>query len=724
MTYIVNPIGVVDPNNTTSTPLSSQSVFIGTPTSCQGYNSVYLYSFASNSTTANSISNGIQVQFSDSNIVSSYTTGSTITGSPANNIMTLNASDSTTLASYYIIITDGPFKSQNNVVSSLSGQKATLVSQWYNVSLTGTITSVVASSSGTVITIDGTSLPTTYITAGTSILLTINSVPQNYLVTSVTTNTSTQIVLSTTGNATTGTATNAVLLTSPGSGFNYNTSSFVSEYQDTYYSPVKYVRSFQVIKKYYRIIYINDGIVQSIFNLSSYLTPVSTSEGIVVNFEPTRMDLYGKLQVVEPFTLFELKFQAYKTNIDIFSTVLYTSNATNLPLPTPSNSTLNLVASTGGAGTLVCQSKRYAIYQPGKTMLMYFTGILNNGSNTNGTTTYIGYFDNILASTPTFGGNGLYFSYNPLLGISVNLLNSNGATLTTVPQYLWNGDRMDGSGPSGIKLSFNKMQFFMIQFAWLGAGLIQFGFNCFGQIHICHTFTNYNTLSFPWATSPNLPVRYQITTASSTDSGSLLVGCASVISEGGYNIEGRIFSCSNLQNIVNLNTTETPVLAITGTTTTTIGSPGIGSSTTNTYYHQLINVLSLSAISTATNVTILISLRLYPSGTSFGKTGTVWTDVDTSDSVVKYAQGGTGVGQLSDGTSGTGTFTTTGSKLIYQDYIFGKSQPISANELTNLFSTIGSNYLNVSDIIIVTGMYINANGTTPAQVSLTWQEAY
>ena len=576
---------------------------------------------------------------------------------------------------------------------------------------------MVVSSSGTVVTIDGTSLNTTYITTGTSILLTISSVPQNYLVTSVTTNISTQIVLITTGNTTIGTATNAVYLTSPGSGFNYNTSSFVSEYQDTYYSPIKYVRSFQVIKKYYRIVYINDVISQSIFNLSSYLTPVSTSDNITVNFNPKSLDLYGKLQVVNPLTLFELKFEAFRTSLDIFTTTLYSSNQTNLPIPSPLNSTLNLIANSGGAGTLVCQSKKYAVYQPGKTQLLYFTGILNNGNNTNGTTTYIGYFDNQLASTPTFGGNGLFFAYNPLIGISVNILDSRTGTTLSVPQYLWNGDRMDGSGPSGIKLSFDKQQFFMLQFAWLGAGMVQFGFNCFGQIYFCHTFNNYNTLSFPWATCPNLPVRYQITTASNTDSGSLLVGCASVISEGGYNPSGRIFSCSNLQNIVNVGITETPMIAITGTTTTITG--GSSTSTTNTYYHQIINLLSLSIISTATNVTVLISVRLYPSETSFGSTGIVWTDVDSTNSIVKYAQGGTGVGQL----SGAGTFTTAGSKLIYQSYIYGKSEQTSTN-LTNIFSSIASNYLNVPDIIIITGMYINSSGTTSAQVSLTWEEVY
>ena len=721
MTYIVNPIGVIDPNNSSSSTLNSQTSFIGTPTSCQGYNSIYLYLFASSQTTANSISNGLQIQFADSNIVSTYASDSTITGNPSNNIFTLNGSDSTTLAGYYIIITDGPFMSQNNIVSSLNVKQATMVSQWNNVLLPGSISSIVVSSSGTIVTIVGTSLVTTYITPGTSILLTISSVLQNYLVTSISSSSSTLIILNTTGNTTTGTASvNTVTLTSPGSGWNYNTSSFVSEYQDTYYSPIKYVRSFQVIKKYYRIVYINDGVSQSIFNLSSYLTPVSTSDNITVNFDQSRLDLYGKLQVVEPFTLFELKFEAYKTSIDIFSTVLYSSNQTQLPLPSPSNSTLNLVANSGGSGTLICQSKRYAIYQPGKTLLLYMTGILNNGSNTNGTTTYIGYFDNQLVTTPTFGGNGLYFSYNKILGISVNLLDSRTNTTINVPQYLWNGDRMDGSGPSGIKLSFDKLQFFVMQFAWLGAGMIQFGFNCFGQIRIAHTFTNYNILNFPWATCPNLPVRYQITTASSSDSGSLLVCCSTVISEGGYNLSGRIFSCSNLQNVISLGITETPMLAITGTTTTTIGSPGIGSSSTNTYYHQLINILSISAVATGTNVTVLLSLRLYPSGTSFGTTGVVWTDVDTSNSIVKYAQGGSTSGKLNSGSA----FTTTGSILLYQTFVYGKTQTISSSELTNLFSSIASNYSNISDIIIITGTYINSSGNTQAQVSLTWQEIY
>lgn len=721
MTFIVNPIGVIDANNSTSVILSNNENFIGIPTSCQGYNSIYLYILASSETTANSISNGIQIQFADSNSVNQYILGSTITGLPGNNIMTLDSIDTSgsgyTKKGYYIIILNGPFQSQNNIISNITGNKATMVSQWNNITLPGSIATVVVSNSGGTITISGTSLDTSYITLGTSILLTISNVPQNYLVTTIVTNTNTSIVLSTIGNTQTGTATNSVILTSPGTGWNYNTSSFTSEYQDTYYSPIKYSRSFQIIKKYYRIIYINYNVPQTIFNLSLYLTPVSTSDNITVNFTSNRLDLYGKLQVVEPFTLFELKFDAFINNIDIFNTVLYTDNSGNLPIPIPSNSTLNLTANTGGSGNLICQSKKYGIYQPGKTQLMYLTGILNNdvSGNTSGITTYIGYFDDsIIINGTSFGGNGLYFSYNSILGISVNILDSHSNTTLSIPQYLWNCDRMDGTGQSGIKLLFNKMQFFLIQFAWLGAGIVQFGFNCFGQIHICHTFTNYNTLNYPWCVSPNLPIRYKITSASNSDHGSLLVGCASLISEGGYNLYGKIFSCSNLQNVVSIGTTETPILAITGTTPLITGG-----STTNTYYHQIINILSLSAIATATNVTILISLRLYPSGTSIGSTGVTWTDVDTTNSIVKYAQGGTSTGQL----SGAGSFTTTGSKLIYQTYLYGKTLN-SANEITNLFSSISSNYSNIPDIIVITGMYINPTGNTNTQVSIIWQELY
>lgn len=705
-------------NNSSIVPLAVNQNFIGTVTSCIGYNSVCLSIY---SDVGDSIAGGIQIQFSDTNVANSYTSSSTTTGSPVNNKLTTNNSDADSIINSYIIITSGPFISQYGNIASKSGHIVTFPIMWNPISLPyTTLTSIIVSASGTTITITGTGLNTTYITAGTSIQLLISSVFQNYLVVSVGTNTSTSIVLTTTGNATVG-SSSSISLISPGTGFTYNTGNWNIGYFDTYFNPSKYTIVQNLIKKYYRIVYINGSTAQNSFDLSSYLSP-NVSSNIEVSLPNNMLDLYGNLEVVEPQSLLELRFPPFITTQDVTTNTIYSTSGSITA--TIANSVCTITAVAGTPGNLISQSKQYALYQAGKMMLIYMTGVIAPSANTNGTTTDIGYFDNVLSGS--IGGNGLYFSYNPVIGMSVNMLDSRSAILTTIPQYLWNEDRLDGTGKSGIRLNFAKMQIFTIRFVWLGAGMIQFGITCMGKFLICHTITNYNSLTYPWISSPNLPVRYRLTTATSSDSGTLIQGCASIISSGGHSPQGHIYSCSNGQNVITVGVTETPMLAITGTCNTTIGTISGTSSTTNTYYHNIINPVSYTTVATAATVTILISIRLYPAGTAFmgtyPTTGITWTDVKTNGSLIKYAQGGTGTGEIQG--AGSAGFTTANSILLHQDYIFSRSQSTSISDLTNSYSSLGSNIQNVCDIIIITGMLIAGNGTSTALCSLTWEEIY
>ena len=905
MSFITNFHSIMDNKNSTIIPLTSNNCFIGASSNVIGYNSVSIFLV---SAVGNSSSNGLILQSSDIGNTLALSTSSTIIGNPVSNKLTLNGSDNTTGLEYFIIITSGPFLSQNSIVSSLSLGIVTMISNWNPVKLSNLlITSIIVSSSGSLITLIGTGFIPGTITPGTSIEVVISNLVQQYLVTSITTDTSSNIVLVTNGNSTSGTCTGLInqygitfpytllksltiasttitlvgiglstttftigsiiqyyisnipyystvtsigtntntnivlntttnsitgvgtltyatmlpnttissiivstsgtivtiigtglntnsiivgsiiqvnignilqnytvssigtptttlitltttgnttigtgsdelfilnpnvivynpqlLLISPGSGVTYNSGLWYSDFTDTYYSSIKYTKSLKLNKPFYRIIYINDGLSQTVFNLSSSITPTKSNE-INVTLNKKHIDLYGNQKTVSPTTLLELKFYPFGIALDILSNSIYSSN--NLITGVISNTTMNIIANAGSSGIFLSQSKHYVIYQPGKTFVIYATGVINNGgnvggggSNTNGTTTDIGYFDTILtASNPSVGGNGIYFSFNPILGISVNLLNSRTGIVISIPQYLWNEDRMDGTGESGINLDFTKYQFFFMRFSWHGGGPIQFGFNVLENLHIVHTINNYNSLTYPWMSNPNLPITYRLTTNTSSDIGSLLQGCASIISEGGYNPNGHMFSASNISTPILVgNAVEVPMLAITGCTNTTIGIPtnynsnGIAA-TTNTYYHHPITLKSLTSITTSTNNTVLISIRLYPSGTPFQTTirGVNWIDVNTSSSLMKVAQGGTSSGLLSN----TGSvFTIVDSILLWQGYT-NSTNPINIDYLNNSFSKIGSNYSNICDIIIITGMYINGSATN-AVVSLGWEELY
>ena len=81
---------------------------------------------------------------------------------------------------------------------------------------------------------------------------------------------------------------------------------------------------------------------------------------------------------------------------------------------------------------------------------------------------------------------------------------------TRIPQYAWNIDRCDGTGPSGYTLNLAKNQMMYIDYSWYGAGHIRFGFRAAdGTIVYCHKMINNNVNNIAYMRSGNLPARYE-----------------------------------------------------------------------------------------------------------------------------------------------------------------------------------------------------------------------
>jgi hypothetical protein len=80
-----------------------------------------------------------------------------------------------------------------------------------------------------------------------------------------------------------------------------------------------------------------------------------------------------------------------------------------------------------------------------------------------------------------------------------------------IPQYKWNIDRADGTGPSGYHIEVNKMQMIGFQYTWYGAGFIDWmlrGPN--GDYLFVHRLKNNNRNTEAFMRSGNLPVRYEV----------------------------------------------------------------------------------------------------------------------------------------------------------------------------------------------------------------------
>ena len=80
-----------------------------------------------------------------------------------------------------------------------------------------------------------------------------------------------------------------------------------------------------------------------------------------------------------------------------------------------------------------------------------------------------------------------------------------------IPQSQWNGDRCDGTGPSGYNIDISKMQMAYIDYTWYGAGFIRYGFRGVnGEIIYCHRMPNNNVNYSAYMRSGNLPGRFEI----------------------------------------------------------------------------------------------------------------------------------------------------------------------------------------------------------------------
>jgi hypothetical protein len=181
-------------------------------------------------------------------------------------------------------------------------------------------------------------------------------------------------------------------------------------------------------------------------------------------------------------------------------------------------------------GTAVRQSKARAIYQPGKSLLMFQTFIMAAGETN--LRQRAGYFDT---------KNGVFFQLSGTTkSVALRSFVTGAAVDTVVAQTNWNIDRLDGSGESHVTLDITKPQILVADLEWLGVGRVRIGFVIAGKIVYCHQFFGSNdTSTSVYMTNPNLPIRWEIE-ATGTISGakSLEAICGSLSSEGGYDVTG------------------------------------------------------------------------------------------------------------------------------------------------------------------------------------------
>jgi hypothetical protein len=235
--------------------------------------------------------------------------------------------------------------------------------------------------------------------------------------------------------------------------------------------------------------------------------------------DSTAIDAFNRLRTSEPYNLFG--FSHTLTSGDTYFETVTIGSATTTFLP--NEAAENLAVTTTGDRAII-EQHGYNFYQPGKSQLVFLTGIFGSGvANTN---KFMGYLND---------DDGLSFCYSgETFGVLLRTSTSGSPVDTFIPQADWNIDTLNtGStlNPSGIHLDNTKTNIYVINFQWLGVGRVTYALDIDGVLVPVHQIRNANNKTEVYMRTGNLPVRYEVSSTGGATSMKQI--CAAVISEGG-----------------------------------------------------------------------------------------------------------------------------------------------------------------------------------------------
>ena len=395
-----------------------------------------------------------------------------------------------------------------------------------------------------------------------------------------------------------------------------------------------------------------------------------------------QLDAFGRLRVSNPFTLFDSQ-QRFGLDASFRSNVASGGSVTFIPTQSSANLTV-----TNTTGSFAARETGYTFrYQPGKSLLtmMTFTMAPVSPGNTRQRVGYFGQENGFYVEL----ANGLEF---------VKRSNVTGTvTLSNVAQVNWNGDKLLGSGPSGLTLDITKAQILWVDMEWLGVGSVRMGFVINGIFILCHTFHHANLIPTAYITTACLPVRYEIRTlnGAAPATSNLTQICSTVMSEGGSTTPLTLYS--------NLCTFSATVAA--GTWVPVISlqlAPG--------RLDSVCAVKQIEIVITSTGDTV--QWALWSNVTAANLTGENFLAAPPSTSILvdksATAFSATTCRQVASG------IATHGS---------ASASSVTVFELGQYFSQIGrDSFTGTSDIFTLAFFNNTAQGTVDALALLSWQE--
>ena len=344
------------------------------------------------------------------------------------------------------------------------------------------------------------------------------------------------------------------------------------------------------------------------------------------------IDAFGRLRVSNPFTLFDSSHRFADNGL--WSTATATGGAATF---NANQGLVDLAVTAASGSEVVRETTKVFSYQPGKSLLVLSTFVMNSAKT--GLRQRVGYYG---------AANGYYLEQDGTTVSFVERSSVSGLLVNTpFAQASWNVDPMDGSGPSGINLDLTKAQILFMDLEWLGVGTVRIGFVIDGNFYVCHKFQHANIIASTYITTASLPLRYEITnTAATVSSSTLKQICSTVLSEGGYELNG-------LQQAIGIPIQSPRTLGTIGTF-----YPVISLRLKST---RLDGIIILTALSIMPMSPAKFNWQVVASGTT---TGGTWTNAGANSSV-EY--------NISPAT----TFNFTGARVLASGFFTESNQAAS-----------------------------------------------
>lgn len=253
---------------------------------------------------------------------------------------------------------------------------------------------------------------------------------------------------------------------------------------------------------------------------------VDPAVGFPISFANTpNIDAFGRLRVSTPLTLFDSSHRYRDNNLWSSLTAVDGTYSFN-----QNQGLIDMTVSGLSGSSVIRETTKVFSYQPGKSLLTLNTFVM--APSTTNLRQRIGYFGQ---------DNGIYLQLDDdiMSFVERSIVNGSPATETVIPVAAWNGDKLNGTGPSKLTLDITKAQIMWMDIEWLGLGTVRAGFVINGQFITCHSFHHANLIASTYITTASLPLRYEITNKGATSgTRTMKQVCSTVISEGGYELRG------------------------------------------------------------------------------------------------------------------------------------------------------------------------------------------